>query len=185
MSENINNKEEYQEDYDMNADETQSGTQKMTNPLNAESELEKLSDELAESKDRYIRLAAEFDNFRKRTAKERLEIFQTAGKDIITDLLDALDDSDRALEQIEKSKDVKEIKKGITLVFNKLKNTLQSRGLKEMQAIGEEFDPELHDAITEIPAPSDDLKGKVVDVVTKGYYLNDKIIRHAKVVVGK
>jgi molecular chaperone GrpE len=185
MNENIDNKDNIREDYNINADENLSGTEHLTEPMESESQVEKLEQELAESKDKYIRLAAEFDNFRKRTAKEKLELFQTAGKDVITDLLDVLDDSDRALQQIEHSKDIKAVKHGVVLVFNKLKNILQSKGLKPMEAVGKEFDADLHDAITEIPAPSEDMKGKVVDEVTKGYYLNDKIIRHAKVVVGK
>ena len=136
-------------------------------------------------KDRYLRNVADFENFKRRNAKERLELIQTAGKEVITDLLDVLDDFDRAQKQIETSNDTKEIKEGVSLVFNKLRNVLQSRGLKPMETISKEFDPDLHEAITEIPAPTPELKGKVVDEVMKGYYLNDKIIRHAKVVVGK
>ena len=150
-----------------------------------ESEVEKLKTELGEMKDRYLRNVADFENFKRRNAKERLELIQTAGKEVITDLLDVLDDFDRAQKQIETSNDTKEIKEGVSLVFNKLRNVLQSRGLKPMETISKEFDPDLHEAITEIPAPTPELKGKVVDEVMKGYYLNDKIIRHAKVVVGK
>jgi molecular chaperone GrpE len=150
-----------------------------------ESEVEKLKTELEEMKDRYLRNVADFENFKRRNAKERLELIQTAGKEVITDLLDVLDDCDRAQKQIETSNDIKEIKEGVLLVFNKLRNVLQSRGLKPMETISKEFDPDLHEAITEIPAPTPELKGKVVDEVMKGYYLNDKIIRHAKVVVGK
>lgn len=179
----MSNSENNHEDFNLNADENLSGTEKLTDPIE-ESELDALQADLNESKDKYIRLVAEFDNFRKRTAKERIELFQTAGRDVITDLLDVLDDADRASKSLEASDD-KTLKEGISLVFNKLKNVLQSKGLKEMKAIGSDFDPELHEAITEIPAPSDDLKGKVVDEIIKGYYLNDKIIRHAKVVVGK
>jgi molecular chaperone GrpE len=150
-----------------------------------EPELEKLKTELGEMKDRYIRNVADFENFKRRNAKERLELIQTAGKEIIADLLDVLDDCDRAQKQIETSNDIKEIKEGVSLVFNKLRNVLQSRGLKPMETMSKEFDPDLHEAITEIPAPTPELAGKVVDEVMKGYYLNDKIIRHAKVVVGK
>ncbi|AHF14427.1 nucleotide exchange factor GrpE [Niabella soli] len=168
----------------INADENVSGTEHLTDPLE-ESDQDQLEAELQESKDKYIRLAAEFDNFRKRTAKERVELFQTAGKDVIVALLDVLDDADRAQAELEKSENNAASKEGILLVFNKLRNTLQSKGLKAMEAIGKEFDPDLYDAITEIPAPTEALKGKVVDEITKGYYLNDKLIRHAKVVVGK
>jgi len=132
-----------------------------------------------------LRKVAEFDNFKRRNAKERLELIQTAGKDVIIDLLDVLDDCDRAQKQFDKSNDIKEIKEGVLLVFNKLRNTLQARGVKAMETINKEFNPDLHEAITEIPAPSEELKEKIVDEVIKGYYLNDKIIRHAKVVVGK
>lgn len=110
---------------------------------------------------------------------------QTAGKEVITDLLDTLDDCDRAQKQLDASGDVKEIKEGVMLVFNKLRNVLGAKGLKAMISIHKDFDPDLHEAVTEIPAPSEELKGKVLDEVQKGYYLNDKIIRFAKVVVGK
>ena len=149
------------------------------------SELDKLKAELEETKDKYLRKVAEFENVKRRNAKERVELIQTAGKEVITDMLDVLDDCDRAQKQMEASNDTKEIKEGVLLVFNKFRNVLQARGLKPMETIHKEFDPDLHEAITEIPAPSPELKGKVVDEVMKGYYLNDKIIRHAKVVVGK
>jgi molecular chaperone GrpE len=150
-----------------------------------DSELEKVKAELEETKDKYVRKVAEFENFKRRNAKERIELIQTAGKEVITEMLDVLDDCDRAQKQLEKNDDLKETKEGILLVFNKFRNILQSRGLKPMETINQEFNPDLHDAITEIPVPSPELKGKVVDEVMKGYYLNDKIIRHAKVVVGK
>lgn len=145
----------------------------------------KLQAELEEQKDKYIRLFAEFDNFKKRNAKERYELMQTAGRDIITALLDVLDDCDRAEKQIQASEDTEQIKQGVSLVFNKLRSTLQNKGLKPMESINTVFDVEKHEAITEIPAPTEELKDKVVDEITRGYYLNDKIIRFAKVVVGK
>jgi molecular chaperone GrpE len=128
---------------------------------------------------------AEFDNYRRRTSKERLELIQTAGKDVIVSMLDLLDDCDRAEKQLQSSDDIAVQKEGIQLVFNKLRSTMQSKGVKVMESIHQDFDVEKHEAITEIPAPTEDLKGKVIDDVTKGYYLNDKIIRFAKVVVGK
>ncbi len=179
----MSNIEHNQDDFDLNADENLSGTEKLTDPIDG-AETDALLDELQESKDKYLRLAAEFDNFRKRTAKERIELFQTAGKDVITDLLEVLDDADRAAKALEDSDD-ENLKEGIKLVFNKLKTTLQAKGLKDMNAIGTAFDPELHDAIAEIPAPTEKQVGTVIDEITRGYYLNDKIIRHAKVVVGK
>ncbi len=176
---------EINENFGLNTDENAAGTTHLNEPVSEESEMEKLQAELQEQKDKYIRLMAEFDNFRRRTAKERLELIQTAGKDVIVSLLDVLDDCDRAEKQIQATEDVTQIKEGVTLVFNKMRSSLQSKGVKEMKSVHEEFDVEKHEAITEIPAPNDELKGKVIDEVQKGYYLNDKIIRFAKVVVGK
>ncbi len=170
---------------DINTDETGSGTTSMTESPLQESELEKLKAELEETKDKFLRKVAEFDNYKKRNAKEIRDLIQTAGKEVIMDLLDVLDDCDRAQKQLETSDDVTVIKEGVSLVFNKLRNSLLARGLKPMRTINEEFNPDLHEAITEINAPSEKLKGKILDEVQKGYYLNDKIIRHAKVVVGK
>ncbi len=150
-----------------------------------ENAVEKLQAELNEQKDKYIRLFAEFDNFKRRNAKERIELIQTAGKEVITSLLDVLDDCDRAEKQIQTSEDLQQIREGIQLVFGKLRNTMQSKGLRPMESIETDFDVEKHEAITEIPAPNPALVDKVVDEVQKGYYLNDKIIRFAKVVVGK
>jgi molecular chaperone GrpE len=129
-------------------------------------------------------LYAEFDNFRRRTIKERQELLQTAGLDVIVSLLPVLDDFDRAARHLENTTDVNAVKEGVGLIQQKLKNILGQKGLKEMQSIGTAFDPELHEAITNIPSPTDDMKGKVIDEVEKGYYLNDKVARHAKVVVG-
>ena len=170
---------------DINTDESLSGTSHLNEPVEEESELEKLKAELEDQKDKFVRKVAEFENFRRRSAKERVELIQTAGKEVITDLLDVLDDCDRAQKQIEKSEDNKEIKDGVLLVFNKLRNILYAKGLRPMQTFHEEFNPDLHEAITEISAPAGELKGKILDEIVKGYYLNDKIIRHAKVVVGK
>jgi len=181
MKENTNDSTEM----DINTDENQSGTTHLNEPVAEESEMEKLKAELEESKDKYLRKVAEFDNFKRRSAKERIELIQTAGRDVITDMLDVLDDCDRAQKQLEASDDAAAIKEGVMLVFNKLRNTLQARGVKAMETIHQEFNPDLHEAVTEIPAASEELKGKIADEVMKGYYLNDKIIRHAKVVVGK
>lgn len=149
-----------------------------------EEETMKIQAELDEVKDKYLRLIAEFDNFRRRTAKERIELTQTAGKEIVQSLLVVLDDMGRAEKQLDSTNDVAVIKEGISLVFNKLRTTMQAKGLKVMEATGEEFNPDLHEAITEIPAPTEEMKGKVMDVVEPGYYLNDRLIRFAKVVVG-
>lgn len=170
---------------DINADENAAGTSHLNDPVSEENQLAKLEDELKEQKDKYLRLMAEFDNFRRRTAKERIELSQTAGKDVIVSLLEVLDDCDRAEKQLQSQEPVSADKEGILLVFNKLRSILQAKGLKPMESIHTDFDVEKHEAITEIPAPTADLKGKVIDEVVKGYYLNDKLIRFAKVVVGK
>lgn len=169
----------------INADENAAGTSNLNEPVAEESDVAKLEAELSEQKDKYLRLMAEFDNFRRRTAKERLELIQTAGKDVIVSLLDVLDDCDRAEKQLQGSEDIAAQKEGVLLVFNKLRNNLQQKGVKVMESVNTDFDVEKHEAITEIPAPTEEMKGKVIDEVTKGYFLNDKIIRFAKVVVGK
>lgn len=138
-----------------------------------------------ELNNKFLRLAAEFDNFKKRTARERIELLQNAAKDTIADLLPILDDFDRAKKLDEDESSEESFSDGVELVYQKLHSTLRKKGLKAMDSDGEAFDAELHEALTEVPAPSDELKGKVVDTVEKGYFLNDKIIRHAKVVVGK
>ncbi|MBV6645226.1 MAG: nucleotide exchange factor GrpE [Cyclobacteriaceae bacterium] len=144
-----------------------------------------LEAELAESKDKYLRLYSEFENFRRRTSKEKLEIINTASKDVVIDLLSILDDFDRAFKSFDEKAEVKTVKEGMDLIFNKLSKTLEGKGLKKMEINpGDEFDEEFHDAITQIPAPDKKLVGKIVDVVEQGYYLNDKVIRFAKVVTG-
>ena len=172
-------------DYSINADENAAGTYHLNEPMTENTELEKLQEELEEQKGKYLRLYAEFDNYRRRTDKEKYELRQTAGKEVIVSLLEVLDDCDRAEKQIADSSDVKLIKEGVQLVFQKLRSTLQAKGVKAMESINEKFDADKHEAITEIPAASPKQAGKVIDVVEKGYYLNDKIIRFAKVVVGK
>ncbi|WP_256012848.1 nucleotide exchange factor GrpE [Desertivirga xinjiangensis] len=157
---------------------------KTEEPANQPSEEEKLRAELSEANDKYLRLYAEFDNYKRRTTRERVELLQTAGKEVIVSLLPTIDDFERALKSMETTTDVAAVKEGVNLVHNKLKNTLIQKGLKEMEAKGSVFDAEIHEAITNIPAPSEDLKGKVIDEVEKGYYLNDKVIRFAKVIVG-
>src|ERR1700743_1230277 len=141
---------------------------------------DKLKDELALANDKYLRLYAEFDNFRRRTSKERVELLQTAGKETIVALLPVLDDFERAEKALETTTDVNAVKEGVALIQNKLNNILSQKGLKPMQSIGQPFDPDLHEAITNIPAPTDDMKGKVIDEMEKGYYLNDNVIRFAK-----
>jgi len=176
-----NNNKQGNEEVSENANVT--GTAEF--PEDVTGETEKLQAELAEQKEKYLRLYAEFDNFKRRNAKERVEMIQTAGKEVIVSLLDVLDDCDRAEKQIQESGENNAVTEGVQLVFNKLRSTLSARGLKAMETKGEDFDPDKHEAITQIPVPDEKLKGKVVDEVVKGYYLNDKIIRFAKVVVGQ
>lgn len=145
---------------------------------------EKLQRELTEANNKYLRLYAEFDNYKRRTSKERVELLQTAGKEVIGDLLTVLDDFERARKAIESVSEDPSLKEGVELVYQKLKSTLAKKGLKEMESIGQEFNADLHEAITRIPAPSPELVGKVIDEVEKGYFLHDKVLRYAKVVVG-
>jgi len=185
MKKEAKNNPENSPEFDINTDDSVTGTTHLNEPVEDESESEKLRAELDDAKDKFVRKVAEFENFKKRSAKERIDLIQTAGREVIVDLLDVLDDCDRAQKQLGSPETSDSIKEGVLLVFNKLRNTLQARGVKAMDTIGQEFNPDLHEAITEIPAPTEQLKGKIVDEVMKGYYLNDKIIRHAKVIVGK
>ena len=140
---------------------------------------------IQQGKDKYLRLFAEFENYKKRTSKERIELFKTASQELMTSLLPIMDDFDRGLTEIKKVKD-KELLKGMQLINDKFKNTLTLKGLTEIEVKkGDVFDAEIHEAITQIPAPSDKLKGKVIDAVEKGYKLGDKIIRYPKVVIGQ
>ena len=148
-------------------------------------QVEKLTKELTESNDKYLRMVAEFDNFRKRTSKERMDLFKTAGKDILVSIIPVMDDFERAEKALAKTTDVQSVKDGLAIVAGKLKSILVQQGLKEMKTIGETFDTDLHEAITKIPAPSPNMKGKVIDEVEKGYLLNDKVIRFAKVIIGE
>lgn len=149
-------------------------------------EVKPTSEELIQQeKDKYLRLFAEFENYKKRTSKERIELFKTASQELMTSLLPIMDDFDRGLSEIKKVKD-KELLKGMQLINDKFKNTLTQKGLTEIEVKeGDAFDAEIHEAITQIPAPSDKLKGKVIDAVEKGYKLGEKIIRYPKVVIGQ
>tara|TARA_R110000796_G_scaffold35017_1_gene89955 strand:+ start:42554 stop:43108 length:555 start_codon:yes stop_codon:yes gene_type:complete len=145
---------------------------------------EQLRDDLAKEKDKFLRLFAEFENYKKRTSKERIDLFRTAGQEVIVALLPVSDDFDRAMLELSKSDD-KEAFKGVELIQNKFKQVLKGKGLEEVETkAGDVFDAEIHDAITQIPAPNKKMKGKIIDVIEKGFKLGDKIIRHPKVVVG-
>lgn len=137
-------------------------------------------------KDKFLRLFAEFENYKKRTTKERIDLFKTAGQELMTSLLPVVDDFERALSHLEEDQEAKESEKGVRLVYQKLYKTLEQKGLTQIEVVqGDVFDAETHEAITQIPAPSEDLKGKVIDCVEKGYKLGDKIIRYPKVVIGQ
>jgi len=169
----------------LNSDENVAGINRLDDEMTEENEEDEVKIQLQEQKDKFVRLFAEFDNFKKRNARERVELIQTAGKEVIVSMLAVLDDCDRAEKQIPKEWAGMPATEGIQLVFNKLRTALLQKGLKEMKSLGESFNPDLHEAITEIPAGDPAMVGKVVDVLEKGYFLNDKIIRFAKVVVGK
>ncbi|MFH1936599.1 MAG: nucleotide exchange factor GrpE [Bacteroidota bacterium] len=165
-------------------------TESQEEPGETESTIEKEETEspeekIAELNDRFLRLYSEFDNYRKRTLKEKIELSRNASAEVITDLLPALDDFERAIKAFSETGDSNAaLKEGIILIYNKFLNVLTQKGLEQMKTIGEPFDTDFHEAITNIPAPSPDLKGKVVDEIEKGYLLNGKVIRYAQVVVG-
>ena len=147
---------------------------------------EQLQDQLAAEKDKFMRLFAEFENYKKRTNKERIELFKTAGQDVMTAMLPVLDDFERALMHIEEDKEAEELRKGVLLIYNKLVTTLEQKGLSKIEVKqGDTFNADDHEAVTQIPAPSDDLKGKIIDVIERGYKLGDKVIRFPKVVIGQ
>jgi len=147
---------------------------------------EKLQEELKHEKDKFLRLFAEFENYKRRTAKERIELFKTASEDVVVAMLPVLDDFERALNHIDEDKEAEELRKGVLLIYQKLITTLEQKGLSIVEVYqGDVFNADTHEAITQIPAPSEDLKGKIIDVVEKGYKLGDKIIRFPKVVIGQ
>ncbi|HLF64466.1 MAG TPA: nucleotide exchange factor GrpE [Saprospiraceae bacterium] len=165
-------------------DDSRTGKKKKKSGKDSE-KVHQLEAEIAELKDKYLRLYAEFDNYKKRTVKEKLDLMRTAAQDTLASMLPVLDDFDRAKKIADDPSATEKFSEGVVLVYQKLHAIFKNLGVKEMESTGAEFNPELHDAITEIPAPDEQLKGKVVDTIEKGYYLHDKIIRHAKVVVGR
>lgn len=192
LFDSIRNKKTYKNMSDQNINEEleneniQENVQEVENQAETseKSELEIVKEQLAKEKDQYLRLFAEFDNFKKRTSRERMDTFKTANKEVITSLLPVLDDFGRALNQIQKSED-NVLFQGVELISNKLSETLRAKGLKPIEVnAGDDFNTDFHEAITQIPAPTEDLKGKIVDVVETGYLLNDVVVRYAKVVVG-
>lgn len=183
----MSSKKKSEEDIEEKKDvkEPKAKKKKLSKGDKIKAELEETKIELAEQKDKFLRLFAEFDNFKKRNVKERLDLMSTAARETMVALLPVLDDFDRAKNAAEDDDNAEPLSEGVMLVYQKLHSTLKNKGLNEMVSTGETFDPELHQALTEIPAPSDDMKGKVIDTIEKGYLLKEKIIRHAKVVVGK
>jgi len=176
-------KETEQEVEDQTTPEKKENKKKKTSKANQK--LAELEQELSESKDKYLRLYAEFDNYKKRTTRERIEMMSSAGRDIIASLLPVLDDFERAQKSAEDETNEEVFPEGVSLVYSKLFGIMKNKGVTTMESTGQDFDPELHEAITEIPAPTEEMKGKIIDTIEQGYLLNDKIIRHAKVVVGK
>ena len=177
---------EPQEEGQMNTKEAQTSKKEEENVvLTPEEEIIELKQQVGELKNKYLRIYAEFENFRKRSVREKLDMMKTAAQDTMSVLLPVLDDFDRAKKVADSPDSAEKFSEGIELLYHKLYNILKNKGLESMESNGETFDVELHEAITEIPAPTEEMKGKVIDTVEKGYKLRDKIIRHAKVVVGK
>ncbi len=175
------NREEVQEELDQEAavEKTEKEEQE------AEKKEPTAEEKLAELQDRYLRLTAEYDNFRKRTLKEKIDLQKSANEGLLEALLPVADDFDRALQSVDEARDIEAVKEGMKLISGKFMGFLNQHGVKEIEALNKEFDTDLHEAITKIPAPTKKLKGKVVDVVQKGFYLKDKVLRYAKVVVGE
>ncbi len=179
-----NNKAEEMDDAISQENEVDTTDQNQVKDEVEQTEEDRLREDVAKEKDKFLRLFAEFENYKKRTSKERMDLFKTAGQEVIVSLLPVLDDFDRALKEIAKSED-KEMFKGVELISGKFRETLKSKGLEELEVkVGDTFDADIHEAITQIPAPSKKMKGKVIDVIEKGFKLGDRIIRHPKVVVG-
>jgi molecular chaperone GrpE len=172
-------------DQDQPSDDTMVADNDANSPKTEVSELDRLTKELAEMKDKYLRIFAEFDNYRKRTIKEKQDIIKLASRDVLNAVLPAVDDFDRAIRVASENENEAAIPEGIILIYHKLFKSLEQQGIKEMETNGQDFDPEMHEALTKVPAPNDELKGKIIDTIEKGYSLNDKIIRYAKVVVGE
>ena len=176
------------QEQEMNGAEQQESTQAQTEETQEEqvnsTELS-AEEKYAELNDKFLRLYAEFDNYRRRTNKEKIDLISSAGEGVLKDMIPVMDDFERAILNNENATDIESVKEGFHLIFNKFRHILEAKGLKPMAAKGTDFDSELHEAIANVPAPSKDLKGKVIDDVEKGYYLNEKVIRYAKVVVGQ
>ncbi|MCU0423949.1 MAG: nucleotide exchange factor GrpE [Bacteroidia bacterium] len=181
MSEQLN---EQQEELQPVGDESTENASDKNVDETENSSVNDIENQLKEKDDKYLRLYAEFENYKRRTSAERIELIKSAGKEVILAMLPVLDDFERALKSMEQNTSAEQMKEGIELVHNKLKNILHSKGLKAMDCKGEVFNPDLHEAITNIPAPDESMKDKIIDELERGYFLGDKVIRYAKVVVG-
>lgn len=170
---------------DETANETASVSDATGQVAAAATEIASLNSQLADSKDKYLRLQAEFDNYRKRTLREKMDLIESGGEDVIKSLLTVIDDLDRALAAIKSTNDLEALKSGVELIDTKLKDVLHSKGVEEIEALGKALDTDVHEAVAKIPAPKGADKGKIIDVVQKGYKLKDKVVRYAKVVVGE
>jgi molecular chaperone GrpE len=166
------------------APETQDSSKNGTDATSHDQIVAELEKKMAEEKDKYLRLYSEFDNYRKRSIREKSELIKTAGEEFFKAILPVIDDFERAIKAADKTGEVNTISEGVQLIYSKLKSTLKQKGLEEMEAAGKSFDADIMEAITSIPAPTEELKGKVVDEIEKGYSLNGKVIRYAKVVIG-
>lgn len=158
---------------------------KKGNKEDKDQQIEEMGHKLAEINDKYLRLSAEFDNYRKRSLKERLDLVKNAGEELLQKILPVMDNFERALKSMETATDVPALREGVELIYTNFRDFLMQNGVKEMECLHSEFDPDVQEAVTKIPAPTEDLKGKVVDCIQKGYTLNDKVIRYPKVVVGE
>lgn len=177
-----NEQEAAAKDETLTGTETDTGTESSTEEKSYVAEIE---EKLKEKEEKYLRLAAEFDNYRKRTMREKADLTKMVGGDIIAGMLPVIDDFDRAIDSLGTANDMEAVQKGILLIYDKFKEFLKQKGVREIPAMGAEFDTDLHEALTKIPAPAKKDKGKVVDVISKGYILHDRVIRYAKVVVGE
>ncbi len=183
------------ENLEQNAENSQAAdTNDAASDNKAEAETENVAEDSAqedfqakynELNDRYLRLMAEFDNYRKRTLKEKMDLTKYAEEDVLKGILQVVDNMERAIKSMETAQDMEAVKEGINLIYKKFQSFLESRGLKEVEAMGKELDTDLHEAVTKFAAPTEELKGKIMDVIEKGYYLHDKVIRYAKVVIGE
>jgi molecular chaperone GrpE len=165
--------------------ETENTSEGLPDAEHAEAgEIAKLELQVSEAKDKYLRLYSDFDNYKKRVTRERIDLIKSAGQDVMTSILPMLDDMERAIKAMNETKDIEAVKEGIQLVYQKMKSITEGNGLKAMETVGRDFDSDLHDAIANVPVKDEAQKGKVIEEIEKGYYLNDKVIRHAKVIVG-